>query len=207
MSIKHVIFFLIASSWVSAGCKSEDSRPASDCFGYTAPPGWKPTSKSSGTDGKQIIIFGEKIYSLGAQRNQDNFLVRFIPSGGLSLPGYKDFILKALGSADKMKETMKTAEKMRANVGQFKSFVDATTEIKAPVVTDHKVSGRDAYHISSETALAVGEKPVRLITRSVLTKWGSEFIIASAGYPDFRDADLRSLADAFLASVNFDKCK
>jgi hypothetical protein len=192
----RLAFMIVGVALVA--CRSDAHGPrAKDCFGYIAPAGWKLQPSKTGAD----LVLGSPIeFPIGDKSMHDTFIVRFIP-GDISLDSFKTRLLDGLSSK-------KMVNAVAANAAQANPAAPPirVEDVPTPKVTPVVIGGHDGFRIDTRTTLAVGTTPVESVNATLFVKFGTEIVSVAASYMVSRETETKPLADAFLSSLNFDRC-
>jgi hypothetical protein len=182
-----------------AGCGTRapaEKGAAKDCFAYTAPPGWAPQPSKTGAD---VVLAGPGETAVGDKLVGDTFVIRFLPAPG-ALAEVKTAVLAAM---NKVNINQGLAEQHRAHPD-----LPALSATVPPVaVTDTRVAGREAFRIDITNTLTIEGQPTTNVGMTYFVKFGPEVVSIAVGYLAPREAAVKPLAEAFVASINFDRCK
>jgi hypothetical protein len=169
---------------------------AKDCFAYTAPPGWALQPSKIGAD---LVLASPEETPIGDKLVGDTFGVRFLP-----LPGsFADLKAQILSGMNKANVDKVMSEQNRAHPDLPK----ITAEVAPVTVTDTTVGGREAFRIEVRNTITIDGQPVTNVGSTYFVKFGSEVVSIATGYLAPREAAIKPLAAAFVASINFDRCK
>ena len=186
---------LLLAVLVACG-KPAEHGTARDCFGYTAPPGWQPQASKTQAD---LVLVGPTAFVVGDQQMRDNFIVRFLPVAG-SLDDFETQLLAAMTPANVDHELGEQAR-------EHPELPKLSSGVPTPAITRTTLAGRDAFRLDTRNTIGMGSEPVAMVAATVFTKFGRHVVSISTGYVLSREAEVKPLAVAFLASVNFDRCK
>ena len=169
---------------------------AKDCFAYTMPPGWATQPSKTGAD---LVLAGPGQTPVGDKLVGDTIIIRFLPRPG-SFAEFKTLIVAGLKKAN---ADAVVAAQQRAHPEGPKITVD----VPPVTVTDVTVGGREAFRVEVTNGMTVDGASVTNIGSTYFIQFGAEVVSIATGYLAPREADLKPLMAAFVASVNFDRCK
>lgn len=175
-----IVLALVAAC--SGGSSPKAKSNLRDCFAYTMPAGWREEPSQTGAD---VVLMGTTEFPAGGTTMRDNFVVRYLPW---------------IGSLDSFKATLLSAVKQQ-NVEK------PAIEPVEPVVTPTTLGGRAAFEVDVKNTLTLDSGTIPMTNVTVFAKFGDELVSIAAGYVDSREAEVKPLQTAFLASIRFDRCK
>lgn len=184
---------------VVSACRSAapaEKGAAKDCFAYTAPPGWAAQSSKTGAD---LVLAGPGQTEVGDKLVGDTFVIRFLPAPG-TLAEVKAQVL----------ESMKKANLDQALAEQHRTHPDLpalAVEVPAIAVSAATVGGREAFRVDVTNTITIDGHPTTNIGATYFVKFGPEVVSIAAGFLAPREAEVKPLAEAFVRSISFDRCK
>jgi hypothetical protein len=193
-TIASVLGLLIACG----SSEPKEKGRASECFGYTAPAGWTLAPSKTKAD---LVLKNPQTFPISASKTmQDGFSVAFLPFAG-SLDAFKEQLVAAM-TQQNLDVAISEQQKANQDVPKLKSGVPT------PTITTMKLGGRDAMRVDVRNPITLDDATVvTMVMTSVFAKFGDEIVDVSAGYVDTREAIVKPIQTAFLASLNFDRCK
>ena len=181
-----------------AACSSHQEKGrAKECIAYTAPAGWTASpSKLTG----DLALKSPDEYPLGDKAARDTFTIDYVPFKG-SLDAFKTQFLAMMTQAN-LDRAIALHAKDNAAITSMKGGVPEST------VTATKLGGRDAFRLENRNLITVNDNmQVMTVNRTVFAKFGDDIVVVAVGSLEQREAHVKPLAEAFLASINFDRCK
>jgi hypothetical protein len=167
-----------------------------DCFAYTMPASWREEPSKTNAD---LVLMGMTEFPAGGKMMRDNIIIRYQPWPG-SLDSFKTTLLSALNKQNVEKVTAQAQS-------EHPELTKVTGTVPEPVVTPTTLGGREAFEVDVKNTLTLDSGTIPMTNVTVFAKFGDELVSVAAGYVDSREAEVKPLQTAFLASINFDRCK
>ncbi len=183
------------------GC-SNSSTPdekgrANECIAYTAPAGWSPSASKMTGD---LALKGPDEFPVGDKTARDTFTVDYLPYQG-SLEAFEKEFLASMTQGN-LDRAIALHAKDNSAITSLKSGVPDS------VVSATTLGGRQAFRIENHNTITVDDaSQVMTVNTTVFAKFGEQIVVVAVGYLGQREAHVKPLAEAFLASINFDRCK
>jgi hypothetical protein len=181
---------LVCALALAACGKSGETRRAANCLDYQVPEGWVSQPLANG----DISIVNPKTGTHGVR---ESFVIRFVP-GDRSLDETREQLVRLTSG----KTTNEVADRFQKKAGSHGPKV-VIEDLPPPEVTPFPVDGHDGFRISGSSVMSVQGASIEMIQVTVYTKFGTDIVAASAGYAKGREAVVKPLSDAFLASLRF----
>jgi hypothetical protein len=183
-------FAVVFLATIVASCNSRETRRAAACIDYKVPDGWTEQKQPNG----DIAIVNPKPSSHGLR---ESFTIRFTP-GDRGLEQTRDQLVR-LANPSMTAQVADQFQKKKNARGVRVTLED----LPPPEVTPLQVDGLDGFRVSGSSVMSVPGASIEIVQTTVITKFGTDIVTATAGYSRYREADVRPLSDAFLGSINF----
>jgi hypothetical protein len=196
-SVQLILLVLLSVLYANGGWGQAQGRDQVEKLSFLLPAGWK---RVPSTTGPGYAIQSPKTHAVSTLQKFDYFFVRFAQQDSHSLEETKAYMEKMLRS-----DAKRVGEEFK------RRFVPANSPLKAEVEKIHlnvkktSISKVPAYEFSAKSLLLVQDAPVLMETRTIIVVYQNKFYVISAGYEANRRKQVKPIADAFLASLRFEK--